>query len=142
MTNHADEGRQKMSDATQNPWAGEARERWGGTDAWKESERRSAKYGPAEWGRIKEEAENVEAGMAALLAAGASPSGPEAMALAEEARQHIGRWFYPCSHAFHVGLAEMYTADPRFREHYDQRAAGLAAFVADAIRANAARHGA
>ncbi len=40
----------------------------------------------------------------------------------------------------HVALADMYTADARFQAHYEARAAGLAAFVADSIRANARRH--
>jgi MerR family transcriptional regulator, thiopeptide resistance regulator len=77
--------------------------------------------------------------MAALPAAGASPTSPEAMDAAESMREHIERWFYPCSHPMHVGLADMYVADPRFAAHYDNRAEGLAAFVASAIRANADR---
>jgi len=59
---------------------------------------------------------------------------------AEEARMHIDRWFYPCSHRMHAGLADMYTSDVRFASHYDERAEGLASFVAAAIKANAARH--
>ncbi len=78
--------------------------------------------------------------MAALLLAGGSADGGSAMDLAEKARLHIHRWFYPCTHAMHVALADMYTADARFRAHYEERAAGLAAFVADSIRANARRH--
>ena len=62
-----------------------------------------------------------------------------ATALAEQHRQHISRWFYDCGTDIHVGLAEMYIADPRFRKHYDEQAAGFADYVADAIRANAAR---
>ncbi len=62
------------------------------------------------------------------------------MALAEQARLHIDRWFYPCSASAHAALAEMYTGDPRFRAHYDNRVAGLAGYVAAAIHANAGRH--
>lgn len=123
-----------------NPYGEEARQRWGNTDAYKESARRSKRYGKEEWAAIKAEVEEVEAGMARLLANGEAPDGDAAMALAEEARLHIDRWFYPCSHRMHVGLADMYTADPRFTAHYDDRAPGLAAFVAEAIRANAGRH--
>ncbi len=39
----------------------------------------------------------------------------------------------------HVGLGEMYAADPRFAAHYDKRKPGLAQFLCEAIRANAAR---
>jgi hypothetical protein len=57
----------------------------------------------------------------------------------EKHRLHIDRWFYPCSRAMHVSLGEMYVSDPRFAEHYDKQRPGLAQFVCDAIRANAAR---
>ena len=75
--------------------------------------------------------------MAALLLAGSDPEGEEARAGAEAMRRHIGDWFYPCPPSMHVGLADMYEADERFRAHYDTRAPGLATFVARAIRANA-----
>jgi hypothetical protein len=39
----------------------------------------------------------------------------------------------------HVGLAEMYLADPRFTETYEKIAPGLAQYLHDAIKANAAR---
>ena len=58
---------------------------------------------------------------------------------ADQARLHIDRWFYPCSPAMHAGLADMCTADERFRAHYEDRAEGLAEFVAAAIKANTAR---
>ncbi|GMV04439.1 MAG: hypothetical protein AMXMBFR53_07190 [Gemmatimonadota bacterium] len=131
-----------MEGTGHGPYEAEARERWGDTEAYEESARRAKAYRAEDWAAIKAEAEKVEAGLAAVLAAGGAADGEDATALAEEARRHIDRWFYPCSHRMHVGLAEMYTDDPRFAAHYDGRAPGLAAFVAAAIRANAARHGA
>ena len=41
---------------------------------------------------------------------------------------------------FHRGLADMYVADPRFTKTYEDIAPGLAAYVRDAIHANADRH--
>ena len=117
----------------------EARERWGQTDAYKDSARRTKAYKADDWARIKAESEAIEAGMANLMTAGEAPDGPAAMDQAEQARLHIHRWFYPCSHRMHAGLADMYTADARFAAHYENRAPGLAAFVAAAIKANAAR---
>jgi hypothetical protein len=122
----------------QNPeHAAEARERWGDTEAWKESERRTKSYTASQWAEIKAEAERIEAAWASLLESGASPHDPGALAVAERARVHIDRWFYPCSARMHVALAEMYEADPRFKAHYESRREGLAAFVAASIRANA-----
>ena len=117
----------------------EVRARWGDTDAYRESMRRARGFGRADWEKIRAEAESTEARMAALLRAGADPEGDDAMAGAEAMREHIGRWFYPCSYRNHAGLADMYEADPRFTAHYEDRAEGLAAFVATAIRANAMR---
>lgn len=119
--------------------AEEAHERWGDTDAYAGSLRRAKGYSKDDWNRIQEQGEQHEAGMASLMEAGEDPEGVEAMAMAEAMRQHISRWFYPCSHEMHAGLADMYEADQRFKAHYEKRAEGLAGFVASAIRANALR---
>ena len=117
----------------------EVKERWGDTDAYKESMRRTRRYGKDDWARIKAEGDGVFVRLAELMAAGDHASGRAAMDLAEEHRCHIDRWFYPCSHEMHRCLGEMYTADPRFTEYFEKRAAGLAVFVQDAILANEAR---
>jgi hypothetical protein len=127
-----------MNDAQHRKWDAEARERWGDTDAYRESARRTKKYNQQDWARIKAESEGIEAGLADAMASGDAPDGDRAMHLAEQARLHIDRWFYPCSHRMHGGLAEMYVTDARFRAHYDERAPGLAEYVAAAIRANTA----
>lgn len=72
-----------------------------------------------------------------VMDAGVEPESDEARAAAEAMRQLITRCFYPCSPEMHAGLADMYEADARFRGHYEKRAAGLAAYAATAIRANA-----
>jgi len=117
----------------------EAQDRWGQTDSYAESMRRARRYGKADWEQLRGESTRQEEHMAGLLAAGADPEGEEALAGAEAMRLHIDRWFYPCSPAMHSGLADLYESDARFRAHYEERAEGLAAFVAKAIRANAAR---
>lgn len=131
-----------FEDFDHSSYAEEAEERWGETEAYKESMRRTKRYTKEDWAAIKAEAEAVEARLAELFVAGTNPSDEEAMDAAEAHRLHMDRWFYPVSHAMHVGLGQMYMADPRFREHYDRRAPGLAAFVEAAIRANAKRAGA
>jgi hypothetical protein len=87
---------------------------------------------------FKGQLEAIEAGLAAAMVAGAPADGERATDLAEEARQHIDRWFYRCSHSMHSGLADMYTADERFKANYEKRGEGLAEYVATAIKANQA----
>ena len=119
--------------------AEEAHRRWGDTSAYAASMKRVKAMGREDWAELERRNEANEARMAELLASGADPEGDPAMAGAEAMRLHIDRWFYPCAHGMHAGLADMYDADPRFRAHYEDRAEGLAAFVAAAIRANARR---
>jgi DNA-binding transcriptional MerR regulator len=117
----------------------EARERWGGTDAYAASKRRTRSYSRADWERLHAEQAAVYADAAAALAAGTAADADAAMAIAERHRLSIDRWFYPCSHAMHRGLADMYEADERFAANIDKHGAGLTAYLAAAIRANAAK---
>ena len=123
-------------------YADEVEQRWGDTDAYKQSQRRTKSYTKDDWLRIKEEAGAAEQRLAAALAAGLPPDSDEAMAAAEAHRTHIDRWFYDLSPDMHRNLADMYVADPRFTKHYEDVAPGLAQYVRDAIHANADRAGA
>lgn len=122
-------------------YAEEAEERWGGTEPWKESQRKAASYTKADWLKIKDEGADVERRFAEAMTAGIAPDSPEAMDLAEEHRAQITKWFYECSYQIHRGLGQMYVDDPRFKARYDGIAPGLAEFSRDAFAANAERQG-
>jgi MerR family transcriptional regulator, thiopeptide resistance regulator len=117
----------------------EARQRWGGTEAFAESAKRTARYTSADWKRLGAEQAAIYESAAAALKAGKTPSSVEAMDIAERHRLGIDRWFYRCSHTMHQGLATMYESDDRFRQNIDKYGEGLTTFLAEAIRANAAR---
>ena len=119
----------------------EVEERWGDTDAYAQSKRRTAAYSKDDWVRIKAEGDDVEARFAAALRAGVAPDSEQAMDIAEEHRQQITRYFYDCPPEMHAGLGRMYVEDERFTAHYEQRAPGLAQYVSTAVQANAARQG-
>jgi DNA-binding transcriptional MerR regulator len=121
--------------------AAEVEERWGKTDAYRESARRTRGYTKADWQRIKADSQAVGEAYLAAMQGGLPADSVEAMDAAEAARQQITRAFYPCSVAMHVQLAEMYLADPRFTATYEKIAPGMAQYVHDAILANAARQG-
>lgn len=117
----------------------EARERWGQSEAYRESQARTQRYGKDDWQKIKAEGDGVFRDLAALLAAGQPADCVEAMAVAERHRQHIERWFYPCAPSMHRGLGEMYVQDERFTANIDRYAPGLSVYARDAFAANAAR---
>jgi len=120
-----------------DPAAHEAEVRWGDTDAYRESRRRTKSYTKADWQRIRDESGAIYAKLAREMAEGLAPDAPEVLELAEAHRRHIDRWFYPCSPEMHRGLAELYTSDERFTAAIDAYGAGLASFLARAIQASA-----
>lgn len=119
----------------------EVQERWGETAAYRESAKRSKRYGKDDWRRIQEEQAAIYADAAAALHDGRAAESAEAMDIAERHRQSIERWFYACGPAMHANLADLWEADARFAESIDKHAAGLTPFLAAAVRANARRHG-
>jgi len=117
----------------------EAKERWGHSDAYRQSAQRTAGYGKADWEVIKAEADGIYREFLALKESGVPADDLAAMELAEQHRAHISRWFYDCSLEIHAGLGQMYTADERFKKNIDKAGAGVAEYMSAAIAANAAR---
>ena len=115
----------------------EVKQRWGNTEASKESARRTAKYTAADWKNIKDEAAAINAGLLKAMDDGIAADAPEARALAEQHRLHMDRWFYPVAYRMHVALAGMYVSDARFTATYEKVRKGLAQYLHDAIVANA-----
>ena len=113
----------------------EARQRWGQTDAYKESARRTQSYGPQDWAQIRAEAEAIYQRIADLMKAGTAVTEPAVQAAVDDHRRHIERWFYPCSKEMHKGLGQMYVADQRFTENLDKIAPGFARYLSEAIAA-------
>ncbi len=119
----------------------EVEARWGQTDAFAESTRRTAAYDERDWREIKGEGDAILADFAARLAAGDPPDADAVLALAERYRLHIDARYYPCSREMHAQVAELYVEDPRFTATFDAVRPGLAHFVADAVRINALARG-
>jgi DNA-binding transcriptional MerR regulator len=130
-----------FGDQDPEQYAEEAEARWGGTEAYAESQRRAASYTKEDWRRMQAEAADWGERYGALMAEGEPATGERAMALAEEHRRHIGTWFYACSYEMHKNLADMYVADERFTAYYDALRPGLAEHLREAVHANADRRG-
>jgi MerR family transcriptional regulator, thiopeptide resistance regulator len=117
--------------------AEEVEQRWGDTDAYRESARRTSRYTKEDWQRIRGETDDLMARWLEAFDRGVEAESQAAMDLAEEHRQQITKHFYECTLEIHTGLAEMYIADERFTKYYDDQRPGLARYVHDAIMANA-----
>ncbi|GLW06908.1 HTH-type transcriptional activator TipA [Microtetraspora sp. NBRC 13810] len=119
----------------------EARERWGDTEAYRQSSERMARMTKADWVRFRAEAEATTEAFALAYTGGLAADSARAMELAEEHRAHLVRWCYDCSYELHRGLGDMYADDPRFAANFEPLAEGLSRYIRDAIHANADRAG-
>lgn len=113
----------------------EVQERWGDTDAYRQSKSKSSKYSKEDFeaARVDQEAATE------LFVYAFGNSLPIDSLKAQEAvkahRDAITKWFYDCSVDMQKNLALMYIEDPRFKEYYDGRVRGLAQYVHDAVMA-------
>jgi DNA-binding transcriptional MerR regulator len=113
----------------------EVQERWGETDAYKQSASRTKGYKQADWEQIKtEDTANTNA-FIALMDAGVPADSPKAIALAEEHRLHISKWFYDLPVEFYGNMASIWVNDPRFTKNMDKPRSGLAAYKYAAVQA-------
>jgi MerR family transcriptional regulator, thiopeptide resistance regulator len=117
----------------------EAEQHWGHTDAWAEAGRRAATYTKGDWKHLQAEFTALMTDFARALARAAPAGSSKTMELAEAHRQHLERWFYPCSPQMHCGLADRYVGDPRFAAPFETFAPNLAHYLREAIYANAKR---
>ena len=104
-----------------------------------------AKAGMAGWKQadydaMQAESEAIEAGMAKALVDGLPADSAAVTALMRRQHAWISKgWNREAPAAALAGLGQMYVDDPRFRERYDGRQAGLAEYMAAAMKAFAER---
>ena len=112
-------------------YAREAAERWGKTDAYRESVERAAARDENATAVMEQDANDIFAAFAAIM--DKSPASPEAQALVERWLAHITRYYYPCTKEILACLGQMYTADERFTATLDRFGDGNARFISEAI---------
>ena len=114
-------------------YARRAKEQWGNTAEYKESEEKAK-------GRTKEEEKDVMVQFMQIFTEfGAikdqAPDGAEAQSKVKKLQDYITEHFYQCSDEILSGLGQMYAADGEFKENIDRAGGeGTAIFVSDAIR--------
>ncbi|MFE9552282.1 MerR family transcriptional regulator [Streptomyces sp. NPDC006692] len=125
-------------------YATEAQMKWEHSDAHRQAMARASAHTKEDWRRLMGEAAAWRAELLAAFDDGEPGDGDRAMDLAEEHRQHLTRWFTPCPPDVHRRIADDFAADPRafalVVPRSEQRP-GLAAYLCEAIHANARRGG-
>lgn len=108
----------------------EAEGKWGGTDAWKQSQSRVKAMGKAGLKKVFEESQRIVAEFVSLMDRDVKST--EVQATVAKHRSNIGS-FYTVTDEIYEGLAHMYVNDPRFKATYDKSAPGLAEFISRAM---------
>lgn len=118
-------------DEIQKKYEKEAEVRWGDTDAYQESKRRTSAYSAQDWAKIQRDSESIYRAFAANMKK--SPDDPEVQKLVKDWQDLISRYFYNCTDEILAGLGKMYSGDPRFEKNINHYGDGLADFMSKAI---------
>jgi DNA-binding transcriptional MerR regulator len=113
-----------------DPYAAEARERWG--EQAVEAQRRAASWDDATAARIRDEGEAIHHDLAEMLRAGRSPEDPAVQDLVARHHAWVSRFWTPDAAAY-TGLGRLYVDDERFTATIDAHEPGLAAYLCAAI---------
>jgi DNA-binding transcriptional MerR regulator len=112
-------------------YAEETRKKYGSSDAYRESQKRTAKYSKEEWAAIMNKGNEIYKQLVTLM--DKDPSDSKVQELVGQWRQHITDSFYTCTPEIFRGLGQLYVEDSRFTENIDKFGQGLAKFMSQAI---------
>jgi hypothetical protein len=111
-------------------YAVEAKERWGNTDAYKQSVERMKNMSKEDMEALSRKGVEWTKNFSTHM--DKDPNSELVQALIVEHYNSL-RAFYEPTPAMYRGLAKMYVADPRFTSYYDKHRPGLAMFMHDAM---------
>ena len=125
---------EELYDAFKDPevkeYQEEAKQRWGNTDAYKQSMAKVGKMTKPEMEKLKKDGIELTKKLAAAMDKGTKNK--EVQALIAQHYKGI-QFFYDCPLEMYRNLGKMYVDDPRFAKNYDKYRPGLAIFMRDAI---------
>ncbi|BCN31626.1 MerR family transcriptional regulator [Anaeromicropila herbilytica] len=140
LVNHTIEGEVDMSfkefdmteiEKAKNQYATEVKERWGHTEAYAESEKKTKNYDKEQWSQLNEEGASI------LKRFGENrhsrPDSDSSRELVQQWKEYITDNFYTCTNEILSGLGLMYIHDERFKKNIDKYGEGTAEYMAKSI---------
>lgn len=116
----------------QQQYAEETKQKYGGSEAYRESQKRTSSYTKEDWARIQAERNEIYQNLAFLM--DRDVADPEVQETIGKWRRHISDHFYHCTPEIFRGLGELYVQDERFTANIDQFKPGLAKFFREGIK--------
>jgi len=110
----------------------EARQKWGNTEAFKQSQERVKKMGKEGLDKALKEGGKITEGIARQMKEGKTPENSIVQILIDKHYNAL-RAFYEPNLQIYRGLAKAYVADERFKQNYEKVAKELAQFMHDAM---------
>lgn len=118
-------------EATKEKYAAEVLERWGDTDAFKQSAEKTTGHNKTQWEQLTKSSNEILKSFGEIRHL--QPDNTEAQKLVQRWQSHINDSFYTCTDEILSSLGEMYIADDRFKQNIDKNGEGTAEFLAKAI---------
>lgn len=112
----------------------EAKQRWGNTDAYKESQAKTAGCSKEKWNDVLDGMNGVFAEFAESKKCGESADNGTAQLLVKKLQDYITENFYHCTDDILAGLGQIYVCDERFKSNIDRHGEGTAEFVSETIK--------
>ncbi len=119
-------------------YTNEARERWGDTAAFKESEQRTANYTANDWNELSSGMDAIMVGFAELKGNRVAPYDEPARLQVEKLKEFITARMYTCTDEILSGLGQMYVADERFTKNIDKHGEDTAEYINECIKSYSA----
>lgn len=114
-------------------YIGEARERWGDSEAFKESERRAAGLTASDRNDLYEGMDGIMEGFAKLNKRKIPANSEQARIQVGKLQNFISEKMYPCTDEILKALGQMYVEDERFTKNIDRHGEGTAAYISECI---------
>ncbi|MGL4569507.1 MAG: MerR family transcriptional regulator [Clostridium sp.] len=112
-------------------YAKETKEKYGESDAYKESQEKTSKYKKEDWQDVYKDMESIFKSIGDNMDKGVDSL--EVQELVGKWRRFISNKFYNCTLEIFKGLGQMYIQDERFTKNIDRTKEGLSAFLSEAI---------
>jgi len=124
--------KQKMIDENEKKYGKEIREKYG-EDAVNASNAKLMNMTEEEYKKVQELSGQINEALKAAYEQG-DPAGELAQKLAALHKEWLCYYWNSYSKEAHIGLAQLYVDDPRFKKYYDDIVPGGAEFLRDAIK--------
>ena len=111
----------------------EAKSRWGSTQAYQESEDKTAHYTKEQWAQINREMDAIMLTFARYSKEGLTPESIPVQTAVAKWQQFLTKYYYDCTKEIFAALGRMYAADERFKANIDRYGDGTAELLAAGI---------